>query len=362
VINNFSTGGAQSSARRLLRGLAEEDIRVRAAVLQEDPNNPTPGCRALTKAGIDVLLLPRAGTGDPALAVDCLLESIDEDPPEAVLLWNVIAEHKVLLADGLLDVPLFDVSPGEMYFSSLERYFARPRPGLPYRTSLDYGARLAGVIVKYHAEAQQAARTLGAPVHVIPNGVPLQTELLRTRVPGQRLILGTAARISPQKKLEELLLALRLAQAHLPSYVLRIAGGLENGAADYANQMRQLAKGLSVEWVGEPADMRLFLAELDLFVMIAEPAGCPNASLEAMAAGLAVVATDVGGMSEQVEDGVTGRLVPRADGKALAEALIELAANPTRRAAFGAVGRARVETFFDERRMVADYGRVCLGR
>ena len=38
--------------------------------------------------------------------------------------WNLITEHKVLLAEGLLGIPLFDVSPGEMYFASLERYFS----------------------------------------------------------------------------------------------------------------------------------------------------------------------------------------------------------------------------------------------
>ena len=53
--------------------------------------------------------------------------AMEEDPPEAVLMWNVIAEHKVLLADGLLDVPLFDVSPGEMYFASLRRSLCRCR-------------------------------------------------------------------------------------------------------------------------------------------------------------------------------------------------------------------------------------------
>jgi glycosyltransferase involved in cell wall biosynthesis len=81
-----------------------------------------------------------------------------------------------------------------------------------------------------------------------------------------------------------------------------------------------------------------------------------------MAAGLAVVATDVGGIAEQVADGVSGRLVPRGDARALAEALIELAHDPGRRGSWGAAGRARVAGQFNQSRMVDDYRRICLGR
>src|SRR5262249_41137290 len=120
ITNNFSTGGAQSSARRLLLGLAAEGMRVRAAVLEEAADHPTPGGRALPGAGVTVLALPPAGTVDAAAAVAGLLEQLDADRPAAVLLWNALAEYKLLLADALLDIPLYDVSPGEMYFSSLE--------------------------------------------------------------------------------------------------------------------------------------------------------------------------------------------------------------------------------------------------
>jgi glycosyltransferase involved in cell wall biosynthesis len=248
-----------------------------------------------------------------------------------------------------------------MYFESLERYFARPRPGLPYRTARDYGARLAGFVVKYRGEADLAARALGAPVHVIPNGVHLPPIVPRQGGDNGPLILGTAARLSPRKRLEDLLAALRLAQPRLPPYLLRIAGGAERDGDDYAAALRRLADGLPVEWAGELDDVRPFLAGLDLFAMISEPAGCPNASLEAMAAGVAVVATDCGGASEQVLDGVTGRLVPGRDARALAEALVELASDGARRKAYGRAGRARAEALFDARRMVADYRRVCLG-
>lgn len=360
VTNNLSTGGAQSSARRLLTLLASEGTRTRAAVLEEQPAFPTPGRRALEAAGVPVLALPPPDRIDAAEATRRLLDWIDDDPPEAVLFWNALAEHKILLADALLDVPIFDVSPGEMYFASLDRFFARRRPGLPYRDARAYGARLAGVIVKYAAESARAAEVLGAPVHVVPNGVVLGERRERREPSEHRVVLGTAARLAPQKKLEALLEALRLAAPRLPPHVLRIAGGPERGSEAYAAALRDQADGLSVEWVGEVGDTAAFLAELDVFAMISEPAGCPNASLEAMAAGLPVIATDVGGAAEQVVDGRTGRLVPPNDAAALAAAIIEIACDSGLARRFGDAGRARAEERFDVRRMAADYRRVCL--
>jgi glycosyltransferase involved in cell wall biosynthesis len=360
IANNFSTGGAQSSARRLLCELHRRGITVRAAVLQEEPEWPTAGRQSLEAAGIPVLALPPAGNVDPAEPVALLLERLDADPPQAVLFWNVIFEYKLLLADALLDVPIFDISPGEMYFSAMERYFTRPRPGLPYRSSLDYGKRLTGVIVKYRAEAEQAAQLLGVPVRVIPNGVPLPAHSALDQSPKEKLIIGTSARISPQKKLEELLTALRLAAPRLPPHVLRIAGGPEVGADAYFDELRQQAAGLTVEWLGDIQDVESFLRQLDMFAMISEPAGCPNASLEALAMGLPVIATDVGGAAEQVIDGVNGRLVARSDCAAFAEALVQLGNDPELRGSWGNAARRHIEEHFNLQRMVENYRRVCL--
>lgn len=359
ITNNFSIGGAQTSARRLLIGLAGRGIRSRAAVLQEEPDHPTPGRIALRDAGVPVIALPPAGSVDPALAVGRLLGHSDDDPPAAVLLWNVIPEYRVLIADGLIDVPLFDVSPGALSFDALDRYFAGPRPGLPYRRASEYGARLAGAIVKYADEAARAASTLEAAVHVIPNGVAV-VEGPR-RPPGDRLILGTSARINPQKRLELLVEAVRLAHPSMPPYVLRVAGGVERGCDDYAEWLRGESRGLPVEWLGPLDDPSEFLADLDLFAMVAEPAGCPNASLEAMAAGLPILATDVGGMAEQVVDGVNGRLVARDDAPALASALVEAAGDADRRTDWGEAGRSRAARRFGLDRMIDHYCRVCLG-
>lgn len=364
ITNNFSMGGAQSSAKRLLCGLRERGISVRAGVLEEQPDYPTPGRQELEQAGVPVLTLP--AEFPPPEAVAKLLAAIDADRPAAVLCWNALAPHKLLLADGLLDIPLFDVSPGEMYFSSLARYFEKPLAAFPYRAPRDYGRRLAGVIVKYGAEADRARELLGCPVHVIPNGVDIDRlaagVVTATRRKDARLVIGTAARLSPQKKLEELLAAVRKAHARLLPYILRIAGGPERGSDGYAANLVRLARDLPVEWLGEQADIGPFLAGLDMFVMISEPAGCPNASLEALAAGLPVVATDFGGAAEQIVHKVSGLLTPRGDAAALADALVALGQDSVLRQRLAAGGQQRAREKFSLTRMIDDYCRICLPR
>ena len=347
VANNFSTGGAQSSARRLLLALKERGVRVRAAVIQEQAQFPTPGRRSLEELGVPVF---------GATNTESLLDGIERDPPEAVFFWNVITSWKVLLADALLDMRIFDISPGEMLFSSLDRFFENVPAGLPYRVALDYGARLAGMVVKYRSEAARA-ELLGCPVSVIRNGVPLSP--IAERGQNARLVLGTAARLSPDKKLGDLLAAVRLAAPHLPPFVLRIAGGPEREFPGHAAELRQLAGGLPVEWAGDVADMSAFLAGLDIFLMISEPAGCPNATLEASAAGLPIVATDHGGAHEQVLNGVTGFLVPRGDAVAFCEALLRLANDPALRKAMGHAAREHIAQEFSLSRMADAYAALC---
>ena len=246
-----------------------------------------------------------------------------------------------------------------MYFESLERYFESPRPGLPYCSLRDYGRRLAGVVVKYQAEAKRAA-ALGAPVHVIPNGVPL-LDLPAGGSANGHVVFGTLARLDPRKRVDLLLAGLRQAAPRLPPHRLLIAGGPERGQPTHVEELRALAAGLPVEFVGETTDPATFLRTLDCFAMVAEPAGCPNASLEAMAAGLPVVATDSGGMADQIEDGVNGRLVGRQDVAALADALVQLGGDAALRRSMGNAARARVAEQFGLPKMIDAYARLCLG-
>ena len=96
--------------------------------------------------------------------------------------------------------------------------------------------------------------------------------------------------------------------------------------------------------------------------MISEPGGCPNASLEAMAAGLPVIATDHGGACEQVVDGVTGRLVPRGNPATLADALVDACCDRERLRQWGEQAWARARSLFTIERMADDYEQICLGK
>jgi glycosyltransferase involved in cell wall biosynthesis len=97
--------------------------------------------------------------------------------------------------------------------------------------------------------------------------------------------------------------------------------------------------GDRVQLLGYRTDVRDLLAAADLFVLASAFEGLPVSIMEAMSAGLPVVATAVGGVPEAVEDGVTGLLVPPRDAAALADALVSLADDVSHQDADGRRGR-----------------------
>jgi glycosyltransferase involved in cell wall biosynthesis len=142
---------------------------------------------------------------------------------------------------------------------------------------------------------------------------------------------------------------------------LRIAGAADAGQEDYAKSLMQSTADLPVEWCGEMNDLAAFHDSLCVFAMISEPAGCPNASLEAMASSLPVVATAVGGAIQQVDDGVTGFLPPPRDAEAMATALLRLLEDDELRSRMRVAALDRVKTFFSLDQMAERYRSVCLG-
>src|SRR5262249_4177146 len=121
------------------------------------------------------------------------------------------------------------------------------------------------------------------------------------------------------------------------------------------DQVRRLGVAAGVRFLGLRQDVARLLRATDLFLLTSVSEGIPLTVLEAMAAGLPVVATRVGGLAEVVVDGETGLLAPPGDDAALAGAVLRLAADPGARRRMGRRGQERAHTVFSEGQMHARY-------
>lgn len=130
---------------------------------------------------------------------------------------------------------------------------------------------------------------------------------------------------------------------------------LSDGALRPAWEARARALGLkhAIHFLGRRRDVPAVLAHADLIVHPSWSEGFPNAVLEGMCAGRPVVATDVGGVPEVMEEGMTGCLVPPHRPDALTDAIAGMLADPARLQAMGRAARARVEARFSVERMTA---------
>ncbi len=120
-------------------------------------------------------------------------------------------------------------------------------------------------------------------------------------------------------------------------------------------QARALGVASAVQFMGEISNVAAVLASASLFVLPSHSEGVSLTILEAMARGLPVVTTRVGGSPELVDDPATGLLIPPGDPDALAAAVLSIWADPTRGEQMGRAGRERVERHFDVRTMTRQY-------
>lgn len=165
------------------------------------------------------------------------------------------------------------------------------------------------------------------------------------------LVVGTVGRIKFKRKGQEFLLhAAKLLRDRGINVTCLIAGGPAPGSEDHFGRMKQLSQELGVQaiFTGELPDARPVYAAMDIFVLpSAQPEPFGGVVMEAMALGLPVIGTGIGGTPEQVAEGETGFLVPPAAPEEMAAAIGKLAAEPDRRRRMGASGRRRVAEKFN---------------
>ncbi len=199
-------------------------------------------------------------------------------------------------------------------------------------------------------------------VTTIQNGVDLtrfghhgrHEARLRLGLPAEALVLGTVGRLDPVKDHATLIQAFAgLAPAHPDAALLIVGDG------PCRSDLDRLVTGIGLEnrvrLFGSRADVPVVLATMDVFVLPSVAEGMSNTILEAMATGLPVVATRVGGNPELIEDGVGGALVPRHDQAALTEALSAYLDDGNLRSVHGKASRQRAVDHFGLERMCAAY-------
>lgn len=173
-------------------------------------------------------------------------------------------------------------------------------------------------------------------------------------VAADRFLVGTVARLEPVKDLPVLIEAFTHLTAALPRAELVIVGdGTQRAALMDAARIRAVAD--VVHFIGARPDARTLLPAFDVYVNSSVTEGISVTILEAMAAGIPVVATHVGGTPEVVLHGATGVLVPSRNAAMLARAIMELAASPTRAGCLSAAARQRVAAHFTLNRMAESY-------
>ncbi len=166
-------------------------------------------------------------------------------------------------------------------------------------------------------------------------------------VPVAAPLIGAIGDVIAEKGLIHLVRALPKIRSAVPTTRLLVVGG---GSAAYKAQVEREAAQLSVEsmieWEGRRTDIADIMTALDVFVLPSFEESFSLVVAEAMAAGLPVVATSVGGIPECVSAGETGLLVPPANDDALASAVIGLLRDTALRHRFGEAGRKRVRELF----------------
>ncbi len=189
-------------------------------------------------------------------------------------------------------------------------------------------------------------------VAVLENGVDTN-RFKRFMLPDtskKRVRVGCVANLRPVKNIDGLMRAAKVALERFPQVVFEVAG---DGEQREELERLHADLGLGDRFVlrGSVADVPNFLRRVDVAVLPSHSEGMSNALLEYMAAGRAVIATDVGANARLLDDGRCGLLVPPNDETALVDALGTLLANPLRAAGHGAAARRRVGAEFSRAAM-----------
>ena len=223
---------------------------------------------------------------------------------------------------------------------------------------LDRRARIVTVCRAVRARLK-STRAIRQEVSVIHNGIPNSFCLPTVYSSSIRILhIGYFDKNKNQRALIQSIS--QLSNADRSNVEMHFVGA-DSGDGSMA-LCRKLAMDLAVSqnihFHGFISSPEHFYRNTDIFVLCSHSEGFPISILEAMRAGKAIIASDVGGVSEQIIDGVSGLLVPAGDTEVLAKKILRLKNDPDLRASLGAAARERYLTMFTLEKMVMEYTKI----
>ncbi len=342
VTANLNAGGAQRSLVNLACAIHSR-LRIAIAVC----GSTTQPVFAAQLADVGVRCFRPAASADACEVAEGLLAEATARGATTVCFWNADPRVKLLLAAfAPPHLRIVDASPGGYAYAELDAC-TEPARTLAFGPA-DYYARLDGLVSKFHDPHPPPARQ----VRVIPNGVAVRAAAARPHAP-RFLVSG---RIAPSKRLEVILDAFAMLLISHSDAELVIVGQAEVRDRTYLELLIGRTGSLPVTFRGADAELACLAEPFTAAVVLGTHQGCPNAVLEAMSAGMPVIANDSGGTGELVSDGDTGWMLPEdADAATLAAAMREFAARPDAAAARGQRAQAFVRGHHSVDAMAAAY-------
>jgi glycosyltransferase involved in cell wall biosynthesis len=349
IIPTLVRGGAEKQLALLATGLARDEFDVHVAVLTHSGPLET----TLREAGVPVTLIGKRWKVDP-LAWWRLKTHIGQLQPDIVHTWLFAANSYGRQAA---------ISAGVQHIVAGERCVD------PWKTPLHFAvdralAKKTDRIVTNSSGVVDFYARHGLPAEkftVIPNGIAAaepecsvtREELLcELKLPAGARLIGAVGRLWPQKRVKDLIWAVDLLKSTRDDAHLIVVGdGPQRWRLERYRDQNQIPE--RVHFLGERNDVPRLMPHFDCLWLASEYEGQSNAVLEAMAAGVPVIATDIPGNRDLVVPDETGYLVPLGDRFEFTRRTHWLLEDESLRSRLGDAGRERVRSEFTVERMIA---------
>jgi glycosyltransferase involved in cell wall biosynthesis len=341
IIDSLNWGGAQKMQLTLARAAQGRNIELTVIPLRSAANSSLP--EELSHLGVRVAPFPADGLINP-VHLWRLAQFLRQERFDAVHTHLTYANIIGTLAAHMAGIPVI----ASLRTAGYDSNYHNPSRHWLETLMLRYGAKRVMAVGHTVAEIHQE-RLRGRAIDVIPNSVniipalpPTERTALRTKLTGRASypLLISVGRLSLPKGYPDLLNAFSTVRLQYPNAALIIAGG---GAL--RKELEAQITGLKLEGfvflLGARDDVPDLLAASDLYISSSHWEGLPVSVLEAMAAGLPVIATRVGDVPRVVVDRA-GIIVPPREPAALSAAICDLLANPEKMRALGQAAQTHV--------------------